>query len=171
MQLTVFMCFRDDVTVNDANHQNDEVDIDDVINEEKPQKNYSFTSSVAAQAKAIIELLPNSNRLTCDEIKLYPQNEESETSFMGVLEILCEVIKKQCCMELAVTSHQEPLASYYVYSLQNATWLRGKMLIHFTYELIKAHEWLLANLEETQLLSYLILLKFLNAAVSFKFYK
>uniref|UniRef100_A0A914Z1L3 KANSL3 helical domain-containing protein n=1 Tax=Panagrolaimus superbus TaxID=310955 RepID=A0A914Z1L3_9BILA len=104
-------------------------------------------------------------RVSFDQIPDHIQTFLNENDATGnCLKIFLEILQKQCCMELAVKKHINPLASYYLYSLQNATLLRSRIFLHFSYELVYAHEWLIRHLEEDVLASYLMLLKFLQAA-------
>lgn len=139
---------------------------------EGPSKNLNsnLTSSTLKYAKTFIKMFPSNRRVSLKEIPDYINTFLQDNDATGIcLKIFYEILQKQCCMELAVKQHSNPFASYYLYSLQNATLLRSKIFLHFSYELVQAHEWLIRHLEEVCLASYLMILKFLQAAVSFDF--
>uniref|UniRef100_A0AC34GQK5 Uncharacterized protein n=1 Tax=Panagrolaimus sp. ES5 TaxID=591445 RepID=A0AC34GQK5_9BILA len=141
----------------------EELDVDGT--ESVKSLNYNLTFSAMKYANSFIKMFPHIDRVSLDEIPQHIETFLKERDATGInLMVFYEIIQKQCCMERAVKKHVNPLASYYLYSLQNATLLRSKIFVHFSYELVKAHEWLIRHLEEDVLASYLMILKFLQAA-------
>uniref|UniRef100_A0A7E4W954 Flocculation protein FLO11-like n=1 Tax=Panagrellus redivivus TaxID=6233 RepID=A0A7E4W954_PANRE len=105
----------------------------------------------AKLVRQLIELLPRVERKTLVEMKEVAEAMVAQFDIRGkALLDLGAVISDQYTMEIAIAGRSDSMALFHAHSLQNATKF--------------PHAWLLQNLDEYQLGSYLTLLKYLRPA-------
>uniref|UniRef100_A0A7E4V9G3 Myb-like domain-containing protein n=1 Tax=Panagrellus redivivus TaxID=6233 RepID=A0A7E4V9G3_PANRE len=160
------------VITYDADEEDDEDDILDVglpgtsqpprsLNTPSPEYNRVSRALV----RQLIQLLPEVKRKTLVQAHKVATAMEEEFELRGkALLNLVPLISDQYLMEIAISGRPDAMALFHTHTLQNATRFRNAIFVDFSKEFMDAHAWLLLNLEEHQLQTYLTLLKYLKPA-------